>query len=297
MNDTDFQAFLQQQKQRVDERLPGYIQRLDCADHLKEAMLYSLEAGGKRIRPILLLATMEAFGMDSAGGLPVACALEMVHTYSLIHDDLPAMDDDDLRRGSATNHKVFGEAMAILAGDGLLTYSFEVIGAAGDVNLSHHTKTLLLTKLAQAAGPEGMVGGQTADLRAEGRNLSLEQLEGIHLKKTGKLLHFAVEAGALLAGANRNQNMVLRNFSTHMGLAFQIRDDILDVEGDSKRMGKTSGGDETHQKSTYPQLLTLKGAKGKLAHHMQEARRLLHQADINHEVLEAITDYIVHRSH
>lgn len=295
MNDTDFQAYILQQKQRIDEQLPGYIKQLSCPDALKEAMLYSLEAGGKRIRPILLLATMEAFGADSTTGLPVACALEMVHTYSLIHDDLPAMDDDDLRRGVATNHKVFGEATAILAGDGLLTYSFEMIGQ--DANISDHTKTFLLTELARAAGPEGMVGGQTADLAAEGCRLSLEQLEGVHLNKTGKLLNFAVESGAFLAGANREQISALKTFSRHMGLAFQIRDDILDVEGDSKRMGKASGGDANRQKSTYPQLLTLEGAKEKLDSHMKKASDCLQMARIYHENLEAITDYIVRRNH
>lgn len=297
MNDTDFQYLLQQKKQWIDDQLPAYIHRLSCPSVLKEAMLYSLQAGGKRIRPILLLTVMEAFGADSKIGIPVSCAIEMVHTYSLIHDDLPAMDDDDFRRGQATNHNVFGEATAILAGDGLLTYSFEVIGTAQELNISDATKSILLTKFAHAAGPEGMIAGQMADLQAEGRQLSVDQLEDVHLNKTGKILSFAVEAGALLADANAEQMLSLRKYSWHVGLAFQIRDDILDIEGDTFEMGKTSGSDVNRQKSTYPQILTLEGAKEKLSKHMNEARQCLRQANIHIDALERITEYVVQRNH
>ncbi|HEX7064594.1 MAG TPA: farnesyl diphosphate synthase [Bacillales bacterium] len=290
------EKYFHEKIQKVNAFLYEQIKQKDAPDQLKESMLYSVQAGGKRLRPILLLATMEAFGRDADQGLPVACAIEMVHTYSLIHDDLPAMDDDDLRRGKPTNHKVFGEAMAVLAGDALLTLSFEVVADIKDRNISGQMKADLVTRLARAAGAEGMVGGQSSDLRAEGQTLLPEELENIHLHKTGKLLSFPVEAGALLAGANAGQIEVLSQFSGHLGLAFQIRDDILDVEGDTQRMGKSAGSDINKQKSTYPQLLTMAGAKQKLSYHLLEAKRCLHQLDIQYERLDEITDYIVDRN-
>lgn len=295
MNDPGLPNFLQEQKQRIDEILTEQIKVLNTPDRLKEAMLYSVQAGGKRIRPILLLATMEAFGCDSDPGLPVACAIEMVHTYSLIHDDLPAMDDDDLRRGQPTNHKVFGEAMAVLAGDALLTFSFEVIARIDDSQVPGQKKARLVTGLAMAAGAEGMVGGQSADLQAEGQTLSLDELEDIHLHKTGKLLSFAVEAGAILAGAPPKHILQLRGFSRNLGLAFQIRDDILDVEGNLDQMGKTPGSDTSRQKSTYPQLLTIDGAKQKCTDHVEQAKKSLQGIGLDGRLLEQIADYIVMR--
>lgn len=295
MNDPGLPNFLQEQKQCIDEMLNEQIKVLDTPDRLKEAMLYSVQAGGKRIRPILLLATMEAFGCDSGPGLPVACAIEMVHTYSLIHDDLPAMDDDDLRRGQPTNHKVFGEAMAVLAGDALLTFSFEVIAKIDDSQVSGQRKARLVTGLAMAAGAEGMVGGQSADLQAEGQTLSLDELEDIHLHKTGKLLSFAVEAGAILAGASPKHILQLRDFSRNLGLAFQIRDDILDVEGNPDQMGKTPGSDTNKQKSTYPQLLTVDGAKQKCIDHVDQAKKSLQGIGLDRRLLEQIADYIIMR--
>ncbi|HEU5138576.1 MAG TPA: farnesyl diphosphate synthase [Bacillales bacterium] len=290
------EEYFREKIQKVDAFLYEQIKQKDAPDELTESMLYSVEAGGKRLRPILLLATMEAFGQNAERGLPIACAVEMIHTYSLIHDDLPAMDDDDLRRGKPTNHKVFGEAMAVLAGDALLTLSFELVAGIEDRHVSSQMKSDLVARLARSAGAEGMVGGQSADLRAEGRTLSPEELENIHLHKTGKLLSFPVEAGALLAGAAPGQIDLLNQFSRHLGLAFQIRDDILDVEGDTRRMGKSAGSDENKQKSTYPQLLTMEGAKQKLAYHLCEAKQCLHQLDINYRRLDEIADYIVQRN-
>lgn len=297
MTASDLHSYFKNQKQQVDVLLNEQIARVEAPDRLKDAMAYSVRAGGKRIRPILLLATMEAFGVDSDVGMPVACAIEMIHTYSLIHDDLPAMDDDDLRRGKPTNHKVFGEAMAILAGDALLTLSFEVLADAKTDRLADSVKTSLVVGMAKAAGAAGMVGGQTTDLEAEGRNLSPEELEQIHMHKTGELLKFSVEAGAILAGASSIQIRALRRFSQHLGLVFQIRDDILDVEGDTIRMGKSVGSDESKDKSTYPQLLTLDGAKQKLTYHLQEAKNALYEADIDHKCLKNIADYIAERNH
>jgi geranylgeranyl diphosphate synthase type II len=289
--------FFEKHKQIIDGQLLQYIERLRAPGTLKEAMLYSVRAGGKRLRPILLLATLEAFGHNSKTGYPVACAIEMIHTYSLIHDDLPAMDDDDVRRGKPSNHKVFGEAIAILAGDGLLTYSFEIIADSEDSAVSPAMKSKLMTNLARAAGPEGMVGGQTADLEGEGKSLLLSELENIHRRKTARLLACAVEAGAILAGANAEQTTDMRQFAEHLGLAFQIRDDILDIEGNQTQMGKAPGSDSTNRKSTYPQLLTLEGTKDKLTGHVNAAKGYLHQAGIDHKILEDLTDYVVARNH
>ncbi|HEX6922647.1 MAG TPA: farnesyl diphosphate synthase [Bacillales bacterium] len=289
--------FFQEKIKKIDTFLYQQIKRVNTPDRLKESMLYSVQAGGKRIRPILVLATMESLNQDSESGLPIAGAIEMVHTYSLIHDDLPAMDDDDLRRGKPTNHKIFGEAMAVLAGDALLTLSFEIAAGMKDPKISDHTRAKLVAGLAQAAGAEGMVGGQSADLEAEGCTLSLEELEYIHLHKTGKMLGFSVEAGALLGGATPEQIEALGRFSRHLGLAFQIRDDILDIEGDSETMWKSAGSDANKQKSTYPQLLTLEGAKQKLSHHLELAKQSLYQSGVNCGRLEQITDYIVNRNH
>lgn len=289
------EQFLQGQKQLVEKELSRYISMLRAPDTLKRAMLYSLEAGGKRIRPLLLLATLRAFQKELTLGLPVACAIEMIHTYSLIHDDLPSMDNDDLRRGKPTNHKVFGEAMAILAGDGLLTYAFQVIADAPSI--APTTKIALLAELAKAAGPEGMVAGQVADMEGEGKQLSLTALEYIHRHKTGKMLQYSVLAGALLAEANEEQLAHLDAFASHLGLAFQIRDDILDIEGSEEKIGKNVGSDVANDKVTYPSLLTMAGAKDKLHFHIHEAKRYLQAANVQDDVLRYICDLVATRDH
>ncbi|MBB5325266.1 geranylgeranyl diphosphate synthase type II [Anoxybacillus tepidamans] len=291
------EQFLREQKQLVEAQLPRYIARLNAPGTLKQAMLYSLEAGGKRIRPLLLLATLHAFHKEIEIGLPVACAIEMIHTYSLIHDDLPSMDNDDLRRGKPTNHKVFGEAMAILAGDGLLTYAFQVIAEMPDAQVAPETKLALIAELAKAAGPEGMVAGQVADMEGEGQRLLLEELEYIHRHKTGKMLQYSVLAGALLAGADEAQRAYLDAFASHLGLAFQIRDDILDIEGSEEKIGKKVGSDIENEKVTYPLLLTMEGAKEKLNFHIAEAKRYLQAADVQDDALRYICDLVATRDH
>lgn len=293
----DLKQFLNEKKDLVDNHLPTYIEKLSAPEVLKEAMLYSLNAGGKRLRPILLFATLEGFKNEAELGLDVACALEIIHTYSLIHDDLPSMDDDDIRRGNPTNHIVFGEAQAILAGDGLLTIAFEIISKMESAQVSPEMKLQIISALANAAGPEGMVGGQVADLAAETKSVPLSELESIHLNKTGRLLTFPIEAAAFLSNANEGQVTNLRQFAMHLGLAFQIKDDILDIEGDEKLLGKPVGSDVTNQKSTYPSLLTLAGAKEKCNHHLNEAKKHLRLVDIDTELLESIADYIVQRNH
>lgn len=290
----DLSSYMNECKKRLDQELPSYINHLEMPESLKEAMLYSIHAGGKRVRPILMLATVEAFGESIDQAIPIACAVEMIHTYSLIHDDLPAMDNDDLRRGKPTNHIVFGEAAAILAGDALLTQSFELIA---DSNLTSEQKVELIKLLSHAAGPSGMVGGQMADLDGEKQALTLEQLEYIHHHKTGKLLMFSIMAGAIIGNATPLQREHLQAFGEHIGLSFQISDDILDVEGDEGKIGKQPGSDENNEKSTYPKLLSLKGAKEKLKHHFDEGLSHLSAANIKENRLRSIAKFIVERDH
>nr|MBA5585626.1 polyprenyl synthetase family protein [Anaerobacillus isosaccharinicus]QOY38778.1 polyprenyl synthetase family protein [Anaerobacillus isosaccharinicus] len=258
-------------------------------------MIYSLQAGGKRLRPMLLFATVEGFGESFQESLPVACALEMIHTYSLIHDDLPAMDNDDLRRGKPTNHKVFGEATAILAGDALLTFAFQVIATMSETSVDSSQKLRLIVELAKAAGPQGMVGGQAADMEGENKQLTLSELEYIHHHKTGDLLSYAIIAGAILAKASEKDVENLRFFAKHLGLAFQIKDDILDIEGSEENLGKPVGSDISNEKSTYPKLLGLDGAKNKLDNHISLAKEYLYNVSINSEKLELLVDYIMNR--
>ncbi|MGG1400628.1 polyprenyl synthetase family protein [Bacillus salipaludis] len=289
--------FAYEYKHLLEAELRKLVDRLEAPPIIKKAMHYSLEAGGKRIRPLLLFATLAAFGIDPKKGLLAAAAIEMVHTYSLIHDDLPSMDDDDYRRGKLTNHKVFGEATAILAGDALLTYSFEVLGMIPNEAASSDTKLNLMVEFAKAAGAEGMVGGQVADMEGENKELSIEELEYIHIHKTGKILGFSVHAGALLAQADEDQLKNLRAFAHHLGLAFQIQDDILDLEGNPELLGKPVGSDTSNHKSTYPQLLTMDGAKKALYHHIDESKCYLERTGLNTSLLIEITDLVASRDH
>lgn len=285
-------TFIQTHKERIEKTMFEEIENLKAPNSLIKAMDYSLRAGGKRIRPLLVLATMEAFGSDCQKGLKVAAGLEMIHTYSLIHDDLPSMDDDDLRRGKPTNHKVFGEAQAILAGDALLTHSFYLIASSG---LTAEQKVELITELSLSAGAEGMVGGQVADIEGEDMTLTPLQLESIHLRKTGRLLEFSVLAGGIMSGADENQRAKLKEYAKHIGLAFQIRDDVLDVEGEEIEIGKPVGSDESRNKSTYPALLGMDGAKQKLASHLKSAKDALKDLPLQNDLLTAIADMIVQR--
>ncbi|WP_420974276.1 (2E,6E)-farnesyl diphosphate synthase [Bacillus thuringiensis] len=291
-----FDTFLKESKTFVEEKLVSYANELQCPNVLREAMAYSLEAGGKRLRPLLLFATLQAFGKERNLGVGAACALEMIHTYSLVHDDLPCMDDDDLRRGKPTNHKVFGEAMAVLAGDGLLTYAFQVIMAYEQKEISAEKKVRLVLELAKAAGPEGMVGGQVADMEAEGKRLTIDELEYIHKHKTGKLLEFAVLSGAILSDATEEQEEKLLTFAKYIGLAFQIRDDILDVEGTEEEIGKPIGSDLSNEKSTYTTLFTVDRAKDILEETIAEAKGAISSLQLQDEYLLSICDLIAKRN-
>ncbi|PFO81618.1 polyprenyl synthetase family protein [Bacillus cereus] len=291
-----FDAFLKESKAFVEEQLVRYANQLQCPNVLREAMIYSLEAGGKRLRPLLLFATLQAFEKERELGIGAACALEMIHTYSLIHDDLPCMDDDDLRRGKPTNHKVFGEAMAVLAGDGLLTYAFQAVTAYDHQDVQAETKLRLALELAKAAGPEGMVAGQVADMEAEGKRLELRELEYIHKHKTGRLLEYAVLAGAILAGATPEQEEKLLAFAKYIGLAFQIRDDILDVEGTEEEIGKPIGSDASNEKSTYTTLFTIDEAKCILEETIGKAKDAIASLQLQDERLLSICDLIAKRN-
>ncbi|MED3551091.1 farnesyl diphosphate synthase [Cytobacillus praedii] len=297
MSQETFSAFASKHKQLLEKELRDRVNQLTAPSVIKESMLYSLEAGGKRIRPLLLFATLSAFGENTRKGLQTAAAIEMIHTYSLIHDDLPSMDNDDLRRGKPTNHKVFGDAFAILAGDALLTYSFQLLAETPDDLADASTKLALIKELSKASGAEGMVGGQVADISGEEKDLSLSDLEYIHIHKTGKLLECSVVSGAVLAGATEEQIKILAKFAYHLGLAFQIRDDILDLEGIEEKIGKRVGSDEINHKVTYPSLLTLEGAKEALHQHIELAKHQLNAAGLNVELLEAITNLIETRDH
>ncbi|MFE4238509.1 polyprenyl synthetase family protein [Peribacillus butanolivorans] len=297
MSTASFETFSKEYKAVIEREIVEYVNKLEAPAVVKEAMTYSLEAGGKRIRPLLVFAVLEAFGKNLKTGIPAAAAIEMIHTYSLIHDDLPAMDDDDLRRGKPTNHKVFGEAVAVLAGDALLTYSFQLVTDMIDPEVTAEMKLNLVSEIAKSAGAEGMVGGQVADMEGESKQLTLKELEYIHEHKTGKLLTASIISGAILAGANNEQHQHLRDFAYHLGLAFQIRDDILDIEGSVELIGKPVGSDEGNHKSTYPSLLTLDGAKEKLDYHIKLAHNALGNTNLQTSLLNELTDLIATRDH
>jgi geranylgeranyl diphosphate synthase type II len=258
----DFADFHEQHLPLIEKEMAAFINEYTTNDLLKEAMLYSIQAGGKRFRPLLIMAVLDSFNKQAeVADYQVGAALEMVHTYSLIHDDLPAMDDDDLRRGKPTNHKVYGEAQAILAGDGLLTAAFQLLSLS---RLQADQKILLIQLLSKAAGTQGMVAGQAGDLQGEERSLSLEELVEVHEKKTGALIEFALLAGGILAQQPEVIVELLGTFAKHLGLAFQIKDDLLDATSSEAVLGKQVGRDAALHKSTYPALLGLTGAKAAL---------------------------------
>ncbi len=273
----------------------------DLPETVRKAMRYSLFAGGKRLRPTLVLEAAECCGLNASKALKTAAALEMIHTYSLIHDDLPAMDDDDLRRGKPTNHTVFGEAMAILAGDGLLTKAFEAAAEnAADLKLKGREAAELIRLIARGAGAEGMVGGQVADLAAEGLSKRLSKsaaakiLKTVHRRKTGALIVASLDAGAVLAGASQAKRQALRSYGDCVGLAFQIADDVLDVVGDKKKMGKR-GSDRDNDKLTYAALYGVDGARAKARSLVEKAHAHLQPFGSRASVLHELADYIIER--
>lgn len=283
------EAYLSQHRDFInDALLRAFAAPTAGNDTIYKSVNYSIKAGGKRVRPVLAIATAEALHYQREKVLPLACALEMIHTYSLIHDDLPAMDDDDLRRGQPTNHKVFGEACAILAGDALLTKAFEVLASADGMRMD------VIREVAQAAGIDGMVGGQMMDLEGEKRATNLEELERIHRSKTGALLRCSVTAAARLCGATAKQVEDLTTYGRAVGLAFQIADDVLDIEG-GEAIGKDVGSDLDKDKATYPKLMGIAQSKDKARELVGQALESLKSFDEAAQPLREIASYIVNR--
>ncbi|WP_313894409.1 farnesyl diphosphate synthase [Psychrobacillus sp.] len=293
MNDL-LKPFIQVNQPLIEQQLDSLIVDIKAPAQLKEAMAYSLQAGGKRIRPLYLLAVLEELNVQNKDAIVVASTIEMIHTYSLIHDDLPSMDNDDLRRGKPTNHKVYGEALAILAGDALVTLAFGIIARLESITADQKIK--LIDQLSFASGAEGMVGGQVLDMHGEGKRLTLEQLEEVHVNKTGALLSFSILAGAIIANASEDVVNALRKYAFHIGLAFQIQDDILDIESTSDQLGKTAGKDVLSEKNTYPSILTLAGAKEQLQKQYDLAMEALVTVDLHNGLLEQLANYITKRS-
>lgn len=294
----DLKEYLGQRLELVDRALNEHLPATDCLpETLHEAMRYSVFAGGKRIRPILMMAACEAVGGEAVQVLPAACAIEMIHTYSLIHDDLPAMDNDDLRRGRPTNHKVYGDATAILAGDALLTEAFILLSSPRSFpDCDETTIRQVIHLLARAAGSQGMVGGQVVDMQSEGQKIDFPTLEFIHARKTGALLLAAVQCGGLLGGADAAQFRQLTRFGEAAGLAFQVADDILDVVGDQAQLGKDVGSDQARGKATYPALLGLDEARQKAGELRNLALEALQPLGSAATPLAEIARYIVERS-
>ncbi len=294
MGEFDLSAYLGDKKVAIDRALDGLVPPRDGhASVLHEAMRYSLFAGGKRLRPVLTLAAVEALGGDTALAMNTACALECIHTYSLIHDDLPALDNDDIRRGRPTCHRQYGEAMAILAGDGLLTLAFHIIVATTGARPEAIVR--VVAEVAHGAGAEGMIGGQVVDIESEGKEISFPELEYIHTHKTGRLIRAAIRSGAILGDATPDELASLTEYAEAVGLAFQILDDILDVEGSSETMGKPVGGDAKKGKATYPALIGLEESREMGTELIETAIRALKKFDEKAEPLRAIAGYIISR--
>lgn len=280
----------------IEDALYKYMEKKDSPQKLiYDAASYSIKAGGKRLRPILVTECYKMCGGEEKERvLPFACAIEMIHTYSLIHDDLPAMDNDDLRRGKPTNHKVFGEAAAILAGDALLNLAFET--ALNAENIMPDKKIEALKVLANASGWDGMIGGQAVDLESEGKNISFETLKYIHKLKTGALISAACEMGAVLAGANESERKAVKKYAENLGIAFQVLDDILDVTADEKALGKPVGSDEKNKKCTYVTIFGTERAKEYAKEYTYNAIEALDMFGDRAEFLIKLTEYLLERS-
>ncbi len=284
--------FLPRIERALEEILDTAARTADCPPRLAEAMRYAVLGGGKRIRPLLVLATVRALGHREEIGLPAAAALELVHAYSLIHDDLPAMDNDDIRRGKPSCHRAFGEALAILSGDALLTLAFEVLAGA----LPKQYAGSAIRILAQAAGPIGMVGGQVDDVDERVGAISLDQVESIHRRKTGALIVAAIHIGGLLGKARKTQLRALLMFGQNLGLAFQIADDVLAHTGDERRLGKPANSDQQQGRRTYPRVIGISAACMRAAEYTKRAREALKPFKKSADVLRGLTDVIEKRA-
>lgn len=294
-------SFKSSLKYRVD-----YIEKL-LKEHMPEekgyqktifeAMNYSLKAGGKRLRPILTLEACRIVGGNEEDAIPFAIAIEMIHTYSLIHDDLPALDNDDLRRGRPTNHKVYGDAMAILAGDGLLNYAFEIM-LSSSIGKENPAKYLnAINEIAKSSGVYGMIGGQVVDIESEDKKIEMEKLDFIHLNKTAAIIVGCMRAGAIIGDATEEQLENITKYATNIGLSFQIADDILDITGDESKLGKKVGSDIDNNKSTYPSLIGLEKSKEIANDLINEAKTRISNIKGDTEFLNDLAEYIVARDY
>ena len=290
----DFLESLEAKIVDVNKSLRKYLEEKDNPQAtIYKAMDYSLQAGGKRLRPVLMLACAELMGAEAEKVMPFACSLEMIHTYSLIHDDLPCMDDDDLRRGKPTNHKVYGEAIAVLAGDGLLNLAYETI-----LKYSQVTPNMTLAAMAiiaESAGVEGMIGGQVIDLESEGKIVDSITLMTMHLQKTAALIMAAAKVGALLGGGGRDDLIAMEEFARYLGIAFQIKDDILDVSGSEEALGKSIGSDSDNNKSTFVSIYGMEQSERMLADYTQKAIEVLSRYGAKAEFLINLSNFLLDR--
>ncbi len=296
----NIKTYLSEQRTVVEDAMSQYMLKTEepFQEHI-EAMRYSLFAGGKRVRPILCLAAGAAIDdsqITRDNLLPICCALECIHTYSLIHDDLPAMDDDELRRGKPTNHMLYGEAGAILAGDGLLTYAFDLLSNEGNSTLAAGERLRIISVIAKAAGSIGMVGGQALDIANENRTYPFETLKTIHRNKTGALITCSVQAGAIAASASKEQFINLTTYGDNVGLAFQIVDDLLNVTATTEQLGKAAGSDAERGKATYPGFFGIEETRRLAQEAVQRALSALSDFDSKAEPLRALATYIYTRS-
>ncbi len=292
----DINNYLHEKRDLVDAFFKKYYSRSHIPAVLQEAMLYSLFAGGKRVRPILALASYETCGGNPLDIVPYASSLELIHTYSLIHDDLPAMDNDDLRRGKPTNHRVYGEAIAILAGDALLTDAFAILADPSfSSGITPSNLLFALREVAFASGLDGMVAGQVQDILSEKKEPDTDTLFFIHTRKTGALLRASVRMGPILFGSNQEVLDALSTYGEHVGLAFQVIDDILDIEGSTEELGKSIGSDEKIKKMTYPRLYGIQKSKDIAEHLIADAHEALSIFGSEADTLREIADYILMR--
>lgn len=290
----DFKAELKKRAAVVERALEKYLPPVDAYPSLiHRAMRYSTLGGGKRLRPVLAMAAAEAAGGSPLDVLPAACALELIHTYSLIHDDLPSMDNDDYRRGKLTSHKVFGEAVAVLAGDALLTFAFELLSESKCPDPERVVK--VIGEVATGAGTMGLIGGQVVDTFSAGEEINEETIEYIHRHKTGALYRVSVRTGAILAGASEKQLASLTGYSEHLGLAFQIIDDILDIEGDEKKLGKPVGSDQKNKKVTYPSLFGIEKSRVKAKESADAAVYALNEFGREADFMRELVQFVIER--
>jgi len=294
----DLKKYLEQKREIIDEALNQYLPpETEYPQTIHEAMRYSVFAGGKRLRPILVIAAAEVVGGRAEKVLPTACAIELIHTFSLIHDDLPAIDNDDYRRGKLTCHKVFGEDMAILAGDGLLTHAFQLLAQNSEIKtINKEAMPLVIKEVAAAIGTLGLIGGEVVDIQSEGKEIDLPRLEYIHSHKTGALIAISLRVGAMLMDAQEEEIEALFQYGKLIGLAFQIVDDILNVEGDEVQLGKPVGSDLRQKKATYPALLGIEESRQKARRLVEEAKKELEIFGEKGEILRLLADFVVERT-